>query len=217
MRTFERTRGMLGVVRREPLEAASSEEALIERARGGDREAFGSLMQQHLPRVWAGVWRILRHREDSEDVVQEVFLAAYKAIPGFRGDSSLSTWLHRIATTRALNHVDRAAEKIRRASQGLEEAPVAAESGAHRNPGTLAPSTAPTPLEELEAQELKQKLAECMEQLPAAWRAVLSLRDVESMAYEEISRLLGIALGTVRSRLARARISLRRCIQGELT
>ncbi|MEE8538142.1 MAG: sigma-70 family RNA polymerase sigma factor [Acidobacteriota bacterium] len=207
MRTFDRSRGMLGAVKREQEDAVLSEEALIERARQGDQEAFGSLMQSHLPRVWASVWRILRHREDCEDVVQEVFLSAFRAISGFRGESTLSTWLHRIATTRALNHVDRAAEKIRRASRELDE------SGS--NPAAIPASTAATPLQVLEARELRMRLAECLQQMPAAWRAVLSLRDVESQAYEEISRHLGIALGTVRSRLARARISLRQCIQGE--
>lgn len=207
MRTFDRSRGMLGAVKREQEDAVLSEEPLIERARQGDQEAFGSLMQSHLPRVWASVWRILRHREDCEDVVQEVFLSAFRAISGFRGECTLSTWLHRIATTRALNHVDRAAEKIRRASRELDE------SGS--NPAVIPASTAATPLQVLEARELRMRLAECLQQMPAAWRAVLSLRDVESQAYEEISRHLGIALGTVRSRLARARISLRQCIQGE--
>ncbi len=209
MRTFDRTRGMLGAVKREQEEVVRSEEALIERARQGDQDAFAHLMQSHLPRVWASVWRILRHREDCEDVVQEVFLSAFRSISSFRGDSSLATWLHRIATTRALNHVDRAAEKIRRASRELDD------SGS--NPVGIPASTAATPLQELEAAELRKRLAECMQQLPAAWRVVISMRDVESLAYGEISRHLGIALGTVRSRLARARISLRQCIQGETT
>src|SRR5206468_4249295 len=73
------------------------EDRMIARARQGDREAFDRLVESHLAHVWAVVWRIVRHREDAEDVVQEVFLAAFQGLPGYRGESRLSTWLHRIA------------------------------------------------------------------------------------------------------------------------
>ena len=76
-------------------------------------------------------------------------------------------------------------------------------------------SDAPSPLQELEMKELKRRLVDCMKKLPAAWRAVLALRDGETVPYEEIATSLGVALGTVRSRLARARLSLRRCVEGE--
>jgi RNA polymerase sigma-70 factor (ECF subfamily) len=190
---------------------------LIRRARSGDREAFAPLVEAHLPQVWSVVFRILRHQEDTEDVVQEVFLAAYQALPSFRGEARLSTWLHRIAVTRALNHLDRSEEKIRRASQALEEGP---PGGAGR---TTAPSVAaavwqsrdPSPLKSLEAGEIRRRLAECLGKLPAAWRAVLALRDVDRISYEEIAQVSRIALGTVRSRLARARLALRDCMEAE--
>ena len=99
------------------------EAGFIERARAGDREAFERLMETHLERVWGLVWRVLRHREDTEDVVQEVFLTAWRSLPGFRGDASLATWLGRIAVTRALNHLDRGGEKVRRGSVSLSAEP----------------------------------------------------------------------------------------------
>jgi RNA polymerase sigma-70 factor (ECF subfamily) len=77
-------------------------------------------------------------------------------------------------------------------------------------------SDAPSPLQALEAEELRRRLSECLEKLPAAWRAVLALRDGEGSSYEEMARALGIALGTIRSRLARARLALRRCVEGGL-
>jgi RNA polymerase sigma-70 factor, ECF subfamily len=185
---------------------------LIERATAGDREAFDRLVERHLPRVWAVVWRILRHHEDTEDVVQEVFLAAFQGLQGYRGEAQFSTWLHRIAVTRALNHLDRKEEKMRRAFRELEDGllEVAAEAEASwvlRGP--------PSPLQALEAGDLMRRLAACLSRLPAAWRAVLTLRDVDARSYEEIAALAGLALGTVRSRLARARVALRQCVAGE--
>lgn len=191
------------------------DENLVERARRGDRDAFDLLVSRHLSRVWGLVWRTLRHREDTEDVVQETFLTAYRSLPDFRGESSFSTWLSRIAITRALNHLDRSAEKIRRASGPLEERHGLPGRGAAANPGPLAPAAVATPLQELEARELRRRLAECLSRLPAAWRAILALRESESLAYEEIAGMLGIAVGTVRSRLARARLALRACVRGE--
>jgi len=182
-------------------DAAADEDAdLVAKAKGGDRRAFDELVERHLPRVWRVVYRVLRHREDTEDVVQEVFVTAHRSLRDFRGDAKLSTWLHRIAVTRALNHAERAAEKVRRGSEPIE---------AISEPA----STAPTPLHALEAKELRRRLADCLEKVPEAWRAVLALRDAEQMAYEEIAAVLGLALGTVRSRLARARALLQQCVE----
>jgi RNA polymerase sigma-70 factor (ECF subfamily) len=185
--------------RRESHEAG--EDDLVERARAGDRRAFDRIVEIHLPRVWRVVYRVLRHREDTEDVVQEVFVTAHRSLREFRGDSQLSTWLHRIAVTRALNHAERASERMRRSSDPIESAPEPA-------------SPAPTPLHALEAKELRRRLADCLGRVPEAWRAVLALRDAEGMAYEEIASVLGVALGTVRSRLSRARTLLQECVEG---
>ena len=178
------------------------EDALVRKARDGDRPAFDRLVALHLPQVWATVWRVLRHREDTEDVVQEVFVTAHRSLSGFRGDAKLSTWLHRIAVTRALNHLERAEEKRRRASDPID--PEAADG----------PVAIGTPLSALESKELMRRLADCLEQLPAAWRAVLALRESEDGSYERIAETLHVELGTVRSRLARARTSLKDCVEG---
>ena len=184
------------------LRAMDEEPELVRKAVGGDRRAFDRLVELHLPQVWATVWRVLRHREDTEDVVQEVFVTAHRALPGFRGDAKLSTWLHRIAVTRALNHVEKAEEKLRRASDPID---LEAVDG---------PRAIGTPLGALEAKELMRRLADCLAKLPVAWRAVLALRDAEQNSYEHIAEMLHIELGTVRSRLARARTSLKDCVEG---
>lgn len=215
MATFGAVRGMLETMGIRGTVAVTTEQDLIELARQGDRAAFDRIVEAHLPRVWGVIWRILRHREDTEDVVQEAFLAAYRALPGFRGEAELSTWLHRIAVTRALNHLDRSAEKMRRASRPIEPSAGGEEPAFERPPGEV--ERVPSPLAALEAKELMGRLRECLSRLPAAWRAALALRDGEEMSYEAIAVALGIALGTVRSRLARARNALRRCVEGETT
>jgi RNA polymerase sigma-70 factor (ECF subfamily) len=182
--------------------AEDDEEELVRKARDGDRRAFDRLVALHLPQVWATVWRVLRHREDAEDVVQEVFVTAYRSLSGFRGESKLSTWLHRIAVTRALNHLEKSEEKRRRLSDPIDRD---AEGG---------PVAIGTPLSALEAKEMMKRLAECLEKLPAAWRAVLALRETHGSSYERIAEMLSVELGTVRSRLARARASLKDCVEG---
>ncbi len=181
---------------------AVDEVDLVRKARDGDRPAFDRLVALHLPQVWATVWRVLRHHEDTEDVVQEVFVTAHRALSGFRGDSKVGTWLHRIAVTRALNHLERAEEKLRRASDSID---LDAMDG---------PIAIGTPLRALEAKDLMRRLADCLERLPAAWRVVLALRDAEEKTYEQIAETLRVELGTVRSRLSRARASLKDCVEG---
>lgn len=187
---------------------------LIARATSGDREAFDGLVERHLPRVWAVVWRILRHREDTEDVVQEVFLAAFQGLAGYRREARFSTWLHRIAVTRALNHLDRKEERMRRASGNLEEGRDLSVAGPEAAAAWVLRGS-PSPLQLLEEDDLRRRLEACLSRLPSAWRIVLTLRDVDARSYEEIATLAGLALGTVRSRLARARMALRQCVVGE--
>jgi RNA polymerase sigma-70 factor, ECF subfamily len=206
-------RGMLEAMSDAPVTPEASEHEWVERARSGDRDAFDRLVRAHLPRVWKVVWRVLRHEADTEDVVQETFLAAWRSLANFRGEAAFSTWLHRIAVSRALNHLDRAGERLRRASDPLDAVPDG-EAG-RTAPAELLAHPDPTPLRALEARERMRRLARCLELLPAPWRAVLALRDGEGMAYEEIASVLGVALGTVRSRLARSRIALKRCVEGE--
>jgi RNA polymerase sigma-70 factor (ECF subfamily) len=207
-------RGILAAMRGStPPADGEDEDDLVRRARGGERRAFDRLVAAHLPQVWATVWRMLRHREDTEDVVQEVFVTAHQAIGGFRGDAKFSTWLHRIATTRALNHLQRSEERLRRASDSIEGDPDGGPGAARASGAVVAARPSFTPLHALEAKELMHRLADCLQRLPAAWRAVLALRDAEDRTYEQIADVLHIELGTVRSRLARARTSLKACVE----
>ncbi len=210
--TITARRGMLEAMGATQKGSRSEGMELIERARDGDRQAFDALIEEQLPAVWGVVWRVLRHQEDTEDVVQEVFIAAFKGLAGFRGESRFSTWLHRIAITRALNHLERAGERLRRSSTPIDEP----EAGGLSEQALHAAGAFPhcdTPLEKLEAAELYQRLRECLPRLPGPWRAALMLRENQGLAYDELARVLSIAVGTVRSRLARARAALRECLE----
>ena len=202
---FRLVRGILRAMHaQKPTEATPVEDeaVLVRKARDGDRHAFDRLVALHLPLVWSTVFRVLRHREDTEDIVQEVFITAHRSLAGFRGDAKFSTWLHRIAVTRALNHVEKAETKLQRASDTID---IEAPDG---------PRAIGTPVAALEAKELMSRLADCLSRLPAAWRVVLALRDAEDNSYEQIAETLHVELGTVRSRLARARGSLKDCVEG---
>lgn len=196
-------------IRMEPqARVGDPDDDLLRRARSGDRGAFDRLVERHLPAVWRVAWRLVRNADDAEDVAQETFLTAWRGIAEFRGDAAFATWLHRIATTRALNHLDRAAERMKRKSTPIGEGDP--DPATERAAGPREPS----PLARLESRERLRRLADCFERLPAAWRGVLALREGEDRAYDEIAALLGIELGTVRSRLARARLSLKECVEG---
>lgn len=183
----------------------TDEGLLVERARRGDRDAFDALVERHMERIWRIAYRTVRHEDDAADVVQETFLTAWRSLASFRGDSSFATWLHHIATTRALNHLDRREERASRRAVRLDLEPGEAPA---------LPDATPSPLQQLEERELASRLQRCVEQLPTAWRAVLALREGEGLSYEAIAKAMDVALGTVRSRLARAREALLECIEG---
>ncbi|MFN7964771.1 MAG: sigma-70 family RNA polymerase sigma factor [Acidobacteriota bacterium] len=178
---------------------------LLERARRGDRGAFDALVERYMDRIWRVAYRTVRHEEDAADVVQETFLTAWRSLANFRGDSSFLTWLHHIVMTRALNHLDRREERAARRAIRLDLKPSEAPQLA---------DASPSPLQKLEERELATRLQRCVEQLPPAWRAVLTLREGEGLSYEAIAKATDIALGTVRSQLARARAALLACIEG---
>lgn len=204
---------MLDRIMERPALEVDDDAALVERARAGDREAFERLVSANLKRVWRVVWRVVRDDSDADDVSQEVFLTAWQSLATYRGECRFSTWLHRIAVTRALNHLDRSSEKLRRASVPLEARPSDDSEDPPRPAARLADG-GPSPLQALEAREVMRRLAECLGKLPPSWRTIVALRDGESLSYEEIAATLRVALGTVRSRLARARFALKECVEG---
>jgi len=165
------------------------DELLVRRSKGGDREAFGQLVARYQNSVYRVVRGVLTDPAECEDVAQEVFLKAYGSLAKFRGEAGFFTWLYRIAVNEALRHRRRRAFSNADALQEVE-AP----------PGPEMPDEDAPTLRTLE--KLLRKLSD-------EFRAIVVLRDIEALSYQEIAETLEIPLGTVESRLFRARQELR--------
>ncbi|HEY7518624.1 MAG TPA: sigma-70 family RNA polymerase sigma factor [Methylomirabilota bacterium] len=170
------------------------EAALVARLRQGDRRAFEELVIAYQHRVFGVALRMLGNRAEAEEIAQETFLRAHRALPEFRGEARLHTWLYAIASRLCLN---RLASAERRLVRGDDEALAGARSD--------APSAAAV----LERAELDAAVREAIAALPEERRIVVVLRDLEGLSYEEIGEVLGLEPGTVRSRLHRARLDLK--------
>jgi len=169
----------------------------LRRAQGGDENAFGQLMKAHYEHVFRLVHSVLRHEEDARDVCQEVWLTVWKNLAGFRGDSKFTTWVHPIATRRAIDHL----RKRRRWYDRF--VPFSADP---EEAGTVPePSTDDTARDDLDRSERKDRFERLLAELPPAQRTVLALREVQGLSYEEIAKAVEIPAGTVMSRLYHAR------------
>lgn len=174
---------------------------LIADTLAGQPAAFGELVRRHQDRVFNLCARILGNHEDAADAAQEAFLHAYQALPAFKGDSEFFTWLYRIAFNAAV-------------SQKRKRRPVARLDGDRAGEGFEPPDPASIdpPPPAVERAEEAAKLAEALARLSPDHRAVLVLKDIDGEKYEDIAAALGIPIGTVRSRLHRARLELRQMI-----
>jgi RNA polymerase sigma-70 factor (ECF subfamily) len=189
---------------REPAALVGAEEALAARAARGDRSAFDALVTALSSRVFSVALRLLRDQGEAEDLTQEVFLALFDHLPDFRGDSRLSTWVYRITKNRALNRL-KFLKRRRHGSHADVDDPVIAL--AIVDPDT-AVGAEKDPTRRLHAADLGQALEEHVRNLPDEQRLLVVLRDVEGLSYEEVVEITGLPLGTVKSRLHRARAEL---------
>jgi RNA polymerase sigma-70 factor (ECF subfamily) len=174
---------------------------LLRRAQQGEMAAFELLVLRHQGRIGRLVARVLPDPDLVADVVQESFLSAYRALPGFRGESSFYTWLHRIA----LNAARKQLAALRRDPVQTESSLIPGEEDGELLPGQATPSEMATPETLLAGQQLAQALEAAVQGLPPEFREALLLREIEGLGYEEMAELLGCPVGTVRSRLHRAR------------
>ena len=180
-----------------PDPAQEPDPVLLRRAQGGDEAAFGIIMRAHYERTFRLVCAILHNEADARDVCQEVWLKVWKQLPTFRGDSRFSTWLHPIATRRALDHLRKRRRWFDRFlpyDTGDENAVEVAEPATTENAGSLA-----------EGNETVARVRAALASLPPKHRAVLALRELEGLSYEEIAEATGLPAGTVMSRLHHAR------------
>lgn len=178
-------------------------EGLLERCRRGNVEAFEELIAPYMQKVYNLALRLSRNPEDASDLAQEALLRAFVSLRDFRGDCAFSTWLYRITFNVCR---DEARRRRRHPAVSLDE-PVASAEGEHTPRQVVAGGA--DPAEEVETQEVRDAIWQGIRSLSPEFRAVLVLRDIEGLAYEEIARVLDISLGTVKSRLNRARNALR--------
>ncbi len=179
---------------------------LVEAFREGKPGAFDAIVRAHQDRVYAFCARMLSDREDAFDVAQEVFLSAYRNLAGFRGEASLSTWLLRIATNRCLNRIRQRA--VRASREGLPGDPERDDEGAFQHAGREEDR----PDRMVETREVGKILEAAIARLDEDSRLLVLLSDVEGFSYEELAETAGIPLGTVKSKLHRARMALRKML-----
>ena len=172
------------------------EQRWIQAARGGDEAAFGELVRLYQKRVYALAVRLCPTPELAEEAAQEAFLAAWQGLPFFRGDAAFSTWLYRLTSNAC---VDLLRKGQRHQGPSLDDETVTAE----------AADTAPTPEEAAEHRELRQQIEAGLKTLSPEHRAVLVLRELHQLSYDEIAESLELDLGTVKSRISRGRRQLR--------
>jgi RNA polymerase sigma-70 factor (ECF subfamily) len=172
---------------------------LIAACRDGDPDAFGALVRRYQERLYHTAYRLVENAEDAQDVVQEAFLSAYQSLDGFKGDSLFFTWLYRIAVNTAisLKRKQRVALSIDAGGSGTPslEPPDPSELG---RPGHA-----------LEQAERDERVRRALGRLSPEHRAVLVMKDMEGQKYEEMAETLRVPVGTIRSRLHRARLELR--------
>ena len=178
------------------LALSDGDDKLVKRAKKGDSRAFDLLVLKYQGRVAQLVARYLNNAAEVEDVTQEAFIKAYRALPNFRGDSAFYTWLYRIAANAAKNHLVALGRRplSDMALDGSEVFDV---------PGRLKDHESPD--EVIMGQQLEMLISRTIEELPVELRAALTLREFEGLSYEEIADVLECPIGTVRSRIFRAR------------
>lgn len=174
---------------------STSDAACVRRLQRGDINAFEILVRRHEKAIFNLVYRMLGNYDDAAETAQEVFLSAYRAIGQFRGESNFSTWLYRIA----LNHAT-----TRRKSTNLRQKRLVPIDGSD-----MVDDTQLGPAETLEKKELRERVQRALNELEPEDATVILLRDLQDIPYEDVARVLKIPVGTVKSRLHRARRALK--------
>jgi RNA polymerase sigma-70 factor (ECF subfamily) len=167
---------------------------LVERARRGDTRAFDELVGKYTPKLYGLVYHMTSNREDTNDILQDVFAKAYRSIKRFRGKSSFYTWIYSIATNMTLNFLKK---RNRRRTMSLDDIDLSIEND--RN--FIEATSKSDPVREANLSELQERLNMAMQQLSVDHRAVVTMFDIQGMPHSEISKILGVSEGTVRSRL----------------
>jgi RNA polymerase sigma-70 factor (ECF subfamily) len=182
-----------------PPPGRQAEAALVERCRRGDLGAFEEVYRAHSGKLYGLIFRMVGNAADAEDLLQEVFLSAHRKLDGFRGESALGTWLYRLATNSCLDYLRSRAAKTGQLTDAIDDEPVLADAGSR----SIAEQTV-----------AKMDLERALAQLPAGCRAAFLLHDVQGLEHREVADALGIAEGTSKSQVHKARLKLRALLAG---
>jgi RNA polymerase sigma-70 factor (ECF subfamily) len=185
---------------------ALHDKTLVSRFNAGDSTAFDEIISRYRSKIFSVAFTRLRSRSDAEEIAQDTFIRAHRGLAAFRGDSSLYTWLHRITVNLASNRYWHLFRRARHLTHSLD-LPVRHDSSA--TVADFVSSEAPGPARESTMREFSTLVASCMEQLNPPQREILERRNTLNCSYDEIAAALGINVGTVKSRIARARGNLR--------
>jgi len=177
-----------------------SDQLLVERVQAGERQAFDLLVSKYQRRLLRLVARIVHDPAEAEDVVQETFIKAFRALRHFRGDAAFYTWLYRIGINTAKNYL---VTQSRRAPTSTHTDAEAAEARGEGEGGGLRDINTPESM--LATKQIAETVNAAMEALPVDLRTAILLREIEGLSYEEISDIMSCPIGTVRSRIYRAR------------
>ena len=175
---------------------------LVQRATEGDTDAFAELVKLHQSMVYGLALRKLGNPHDAEEAAQTAFLNAWRGLNSFKGESSFATWLYRLTANACIDHLRQNGKHTENRSLEDDTLP-------------QLPDSKPDPEEQALRRERQEMLRKTINQLPPEQRTVLLLRELDGLTYEEIARLLRLELGTVKSRLARARLALRNRLTAE--
>ena len=182
-----------------------ADEVLVSRAQSGDTLAFDQLVVRYSPRLYGMIYHMTSNKEDANDLTQDVFAKAYRSLKRFRGRSSFYTWIYAIGTNMTLNFLKK---RNRRAAWSLDNL----DSGIQNDEAMVDLAHAANPRHQSDLNELQKKLNEAMQSLSNAHRAVVTMFDIQGIPHAEISKILKVSEGTVRSRLFYAH----RQLQGHL-
>lgn len=185
---------------------AEEDRVLVERAQRGDKQAFRALVERHQRRAFAIAIGLVRDENDAREIVQEAFLRVYRSLDRFKGGSSFFTWLYRIVTNLA---IDLMRKPARREAELFDEPKIGDDADAFPFVSRLDGSD---PLDTLRRQEIAKRIADALEALPPYHRAVILMREVEGMSYQQMAEAMQVSKGTIMSRLFHARQKLQRAL-----
>ncbi len=195
-------------------ETAYQDNLLIERIKNGDNSAYEDIVSRYWDRIFARVFNLLKNQQDAEEVTQDAFIRAHRGLENFRGDASFSTWLYQIATNLAHNRYWYWFRRKRGSSVSLDQQ-ISSEGDLTLQ--DVMPCEQENPSEAAVTNEFVDRVSECMTDLGDKHREVLVLRNVKNLSYEAIAKELNISVGTVKSRIARARENLRQLMGSDFS